>query len=122
MTKPKNMTPEEEKARKEKRRLAQKAYEQSPKGKARRKAYAKAYNQSANGKARRKAYNESTKSKVRNNVNTENLIDSYIAVKLGIPVSLARSVPGLIEAKREHIQIIRSIKPKRKKDNAQESK
>ena len=55
MSKPKNMTPEQDEAWREKENATQKAYRQSPKYKARQKAY----RESPEGKARKKAYNQS---------------------------------------------------------------
>lgn len=69
------------------------------------------------GKARNRGDRRAQEQRAR-----KNLSDKYVATLMGLSTTLVRRLPGLIEAKREQVQIIRILKPKTKKQNAPESK
>lgn len=113
MEKPKNMTPIQELAWKEKKHAYDKAYRESNKEKI---AAIKKANYEANRDMvleKAKAYRESNKERLsarkgRYRAYRENLSAGYVALTLGVP--LPKCPPELIEMKRQQLLIHRSIK------------
>ena len=108
------MTAEEEVAWKAK----QKAYKQTPEHKANQKAYRQTPERKASEKARERTPEYKANHKAYLNTPKYKESDNYTASLLGLPVSLLRQHPDLLEAKREQLKITRQLK----QQNAQESK
>ena len=110
MSKPKNMTPEQEAAWKESTAARDKAYYEANKEKvaARHRTYREANKEKL--AAREKAYREANKEKVvaRHRTYRELITDQYAAQKLGLKKS--ECPPELIEMKREQLLIARMTK------------
>ena len=140
MTKPKNMTPEQEaawleKARaqargyylKEKTQVLEKQakYRAANRGEIRRKG--RIFSKSFYAKNRKVCLERQLKyqrenSEKLNARRTGALPDHYVALVLHLLVATLRQHPELLEAKREHLKALRQLKAQTKTENAPESK
>ena len=95
MSKPKNMTPEQDEAWRDKENARHKAYNQSPE----RKATQKAYGQSPEGKASHKAYRESPEGKATRKAYKQSVLSQAAADQFFIMAGAAESLTNLITKK-----------------------